>query len=71
MLVLIQQQTSHERQRKVRFKMSKNYCVVYLSCGGIHYRFRCTARNKREAKKFCIDCLAVKSKDIVEIYEEN
>ena len=49
----------------------KFYCVVYLSCGGIHYRFRCTARNKREAKKFCIDCLAVKSKDIVEVYEEN
>ena len=51
--------------------MGKSYVVVYLSCGGIHYRFRCTARNKKEARKFCADCLGVKHKDIVEVYEEN
>lgn len=59
------------KERKDNCLWEKSYVVVYLSCGGIHYRFRCTARNKKEARKFCADCLGVKHKDIVEVYEEN
>lgn len=46
------------------------YVVVYLSEGGMHYRYRCTARNKSEAKKMCREALGVKSKNIVEAYKE-
>ena len=48
----------------------KEYCVVYLSAGGIHYRFRCCARTKREARKQCHDCLGVTYKNITDCYEE-
>jgi len=48
----------------------KDYVVVYLSDGGIHYRFRCTALNKREAKKMCRECMGVKTADITDCYEE-
>ena len=46
------------------------YVVVYLSEGGMHYRYRCTARNKSEAKRMCREVLGVKSKNIVETYTE-
>ena len=50
--------------------MKKKYCVVYLSPGGMHYRYRCTANNKRSAKKMCREALGVSSADIIEVYEE-
>lgn len=49
----------------------KRYCVVYLSPGGMHYRYRCTAKNKTEARRFCKEDLGVSDKDIVEIYMED
>ena len=48
----------------------KFYCVVYLSEGGMHYRYRCYAENKREARKLCRASLGIANKNIVEIYEE-
>ena len=48
----------------------KTYCVVYLSPGGIHYRYRCTANNKRIAKRMCINALGICGKDITDVYEE-
>ena len=48
----------------------KRYCVVYLSAGGMHYRFRCSANSKREAKKICKESLGITDKDIVEIVVE-
>lgn len=47
----------------------KFYCVVYL-VDGIHYRYRCYAKNKKEARKMCTKDMLVKRKDIVEVYEE-
>ena len=32
----------------------KFYCVVYV-IDGIHYRYRCYASNKREARKMCVE----------------
>lgn len=49
----------------------KRYCVVYLSPGGMHYRYRCTAKNKTEARRFCKEDLGISDKDIVEIYMED
>lgn len=49
----------------------KEYVVVYLSAGGIHYRFRCCANNKRDARKECHLCLGVKYSDITDCYEED
>lgn len=49
----------------------KNYCVVYLSNGGMHYRFRCVTENKREAKRICRELLGVSNKDITDVYEES
>jgi phage antirepressor YoqD-like protein len=48
----------------------KQYCVVYLSQSGIHYRYRCSDKNKTEAKKMCREYMGVKTSDIVEVYEE-
>lgn len=48
--------------------MEKEYVVVYLSAGGMHYRFRCTAKNTRQAKKICRECIGVSNKDITEVY---
>lgn len=48
----------------------KLYCVVYLSPGGMHYRYRCSAKNKRAARKMCRDCMGVTDKEIVEVEEE-
>lgn len=48
----------------------KEYVVVYLSEGGIHYRFRCCARTKQEARKECHGALGVKYRDITDVYEE-
>lgn len=47
----------------------KLYCVVYLVCG-THYRYRCSAQNKKEARKMCHDAMGCRYKDIVDIYEE-
>ncbi len=49
----------------------KNYCVVYLSAGGMHYRFRCVAKNATEAKKICRQSLGISNKDITDVYEED
>ena len=43
-----------------------SYCVVYLSPGGMHYRYRCYAPNKKEAKRMCHDAMGVRYKDIVD-----
>lgn len=48
----------------------KSYTVVYLSEGGVHYRFRCSAQNKREAKKICKENLGIRQSDITDCYEE-
>lgn len=48
----------------------KQYCVVYLSPGGMHYRYRCSAKNKREAQKFCREAMGVSYEQIVDVEEE-
>lgn len=48
----------------------KNYIVVYLSAGGMHYNFRCYANNKREAKRECRECMGVSNEDITDVYED-
>ena len=48
----------------------KEYVVVYLSPGGMHYRYRCSAQNKKEARKMCHNAMGVRYKDITDIYEE-
>lgn len=47
-----------------------SYCVVYLSPGGMHYRYRCYAPNKKEAKRMCHDAVGIRYKDIVDIYTD-
>ena len=49
--------------------MGRFYVVVYLVCG-IHYRFRCYANGKREARRECKGALGIKESDIVEVYTE-
>ena len=49
----------------------KSYCAVYLSPGGMHERYRCTAKSKKEARISCCKAVGCKSKDIVEIYVED
>lgn len=49
----------------------KRYCVVYLSAGGIHYRYRCAANSKGEAKRMCKENIGVKNTDIVDVYTED
>ena len=46
------------------------YCVTYLSPGGIHYRFRCVARDKRQARKICRDHAGIADRDIVDVVLE-
>ena len=48
----------------------KIFVVVYLSPGGIHYRFRCTAKGKRDARHQALIALGLSMRDIVECYEE-
>lgn len=48
----------------------KRYCVVYVSGGGMHYRFRCYAKSKAEARKECRMCLGVTNEEITDVYEE-
>ena len=48
----------------------KLYCVVYLSPGGIHYRYRCSAKNKREAREMCRKEMFCSDADITDVYEE-
>lgn len=48
----------------------KHYCVVYLSEGRMHYRFRCYAVSSRQAKKYCRECMGVDNEHIVEVYQE-
>lgn len=47
----------------------KRYVVVYI-VDGIYYRYRCYAKNKREAVNACIETMGVTSKNIQETYEE-
>lgn len=47
----------------------KLYCVVYRVCG-IYYRYRCSAKTKAQARKFCKEDLNLTSNDIVEAEEE-
>ena len=49
--------------------MEKEYIVVYLSAGGMHYNFRCVAKDKRQAKKECRECMGVSNEDITDVYE--
>ena len=48
--------------------MEKEYIVVYLSAGGMHYNFRCYAKNSRQARKECRECMGVSNEDITDIY---
>lgn len=48
----------------------RQYCVVYLSPGGIHYRYRCSAKNKREAREMCRKEMFCSDVDITDVYEE-
>ncbi len=48
----------------------KLYCVVYLSPGGMHYRYRCSAQNKTQAKAMCRRSMGVSNEDIVDVYRE-
>lgn len=45
------------------------FCVVY-KIYGIYYRYRCYAKNAREAKKMCCECMGVGKTDIEEVYVE-
>lgn len=45
-----------------------SYTVVYLSPGGMHYRYRCYASNKTEAKRMCHDAMGIRYKDMVDVY---
>lgn len=49
----------------------ERFVVIYLSEGGMHYRYRCTAKNKAEARKMCRLALGISSKSIVEVYGED
>lgn len=49
----------------------KRYIVVYLSEGGIHYRYRCSAKSKWEARKICRTNMGITDKKIIEVYEED
>ena len=46
----------------------KRYCVVYR-VDGIHYRFRCYAKTKAQARKECKESMLCT--EIVEVYEED
>ena len=48
----------------------KKYCVTYLSPGGMYYRFRCSARNKQDARKQCRTCMGISDRMIVEVEQE-
>ena len=48
----------------------KTYCVVYL-VDGIHYRYRCTAKNVTSARKQCRETMLCKNSDITEVYIED
>ena len=47
----------------------KTYCVVYRVYG-IYYRYRCNAKNARQAKLMCCEYMGVERTDIEEAYEE-
>ena len=49
----------------------KNYCVVYMSKGGMHYRYRCQARNRVQAKAQCIRNMGCTYDDIYDVYVED
>lgn len=51
--------------------MLKRYCVVYLSEGGSHYRYRCYAKSVGFAKKYCCQAMGCKQSAIVDVYEED
>lgn len=49
----------------------KRYCVVYLSPGGMHNRYRCTAENKRQARRICRQAMGLSDREIVSVEEED
>ena len=49
----------------------KRYCVVYLSPGGMHYRYRCTAENKRQARRMCRQAMGLSDREIVNVEAED
>lgn len=49
----------------------KRYCIVYLSEGGMHYRFRCSAKSRREAREIFKRSLGISEKWIVDIEMED
>lgn len=51
-------------------KIMRMYVVVYLSEGGMHYRYRCYAKSKAEARKICRKALGIDNK-IVEVENED
>lgn len=48
----------------------KRYVVVYISPGGMHYRYRCIAKDKKDAKRQCKNSMGADKKDIVDVYKE-
>lgn len=50
------------------YNTEKDYVVVYLSEGGMHYHFRCSAKNTRQAKRICRDYIGVSNDNITDVY---
>ena len=50
------------------YSREKDYIVVYLSAGGMHYIFRCVATSKASARRQCRECMGVTNEDITDIY---
>ena len=48
----------------------KHYVVVYLSPGGMHYRYRCYAKSKRIAMRMCTEDVGIAYSNITEVYIE-
>lgn len=49
----------------------KRFIVVYLSEGGMHCRYRCSAKSKHEARQICRKCMGISDRLIVDVYEED
>ena len=46
----------------------RSYIVVYR-VAGVHYRYRCTAKNKMDARRQCCEAMGITMKDIVSVEE--
>lgn len=49
----------------------KRYCITYLSESGLRYRFRCSAKSRREARKIFELSLGISEKWITDIEMED